>query len=297
VDEPFDSLFTQGMVCHHTFQNESNAWVYPDDVEKKDSKYFQISTGELVTMGEIESMSKSKKNVIDPESIISTYGADAARWFMLSDSPPEKDINWTDSGINGAWKICQKIWAIVQNNKDNLKQTTNSDDKTYNGKSLDFIRIIHQNLHAITQSIEKFQMNVSIAKVFEIVNAISKFQINNEEDKEAINEALQILIRVIEPMVPHLAEECWSLIGKKGSIMDEPWPTTNTKYLENKEVTIVVQINGKRRGEIIVPKDTSEQNVEKEIQNIKNIKNALLGKSILKSIYVPNKIINIVVEK
>ena len=109
MDEPFDSLFTQGMVCHHTFQNESNAWVYPDDVEKKDSKYFQISTGEKVTMGEIESMSKSKKNVIDPESIISTYGADSARWFMLSDSPPEKDINWTDSGINGAWKICQKF--------------------------------------------------------------------------------------------------------------------------------------------------------------------------------------------
>ena len=297
MDEPFDSLFTQGMVCHHTFQNESNAWVYPDDVEIKDSKYFQISTGEPVTMGEIESMSKSKKNVIDPESIISTYGADSARWFMLSDSPPEKDINWTDSGINGAWKICQKIWMIVQSNKENLKQTINSNNKAYEEETLDFIRIIHQNLHAITQSIEKFQMNVSIAKVFEIVNAISKFQIKDEMDKEAINEALHILIRVIEPMVPHLAEECWSLIGKSGSIMDEPWPTANAEYLENKEVTVVIQINGKRRGEIVVPKDTSESEVEKEIQNIKNIKDALLGKSILKSIYVPNKILNIVVEK
>ena len=216
---------------------------------------------------------------------------------MLSDSPPEKDINWTDSGINGAWKICQKIWAIVQNNRENLKQTTNSNNKTYQGKSLDFIRIIHQNLYAITQSIEKFQMNVSIAKVFEIVNAISKFQIEDEESKEAINEALHILIRVIEPMVPHLAEECWSLVGKSGSIMDEPWPTINTKYLENKEVTVVIQINGKRRGEVVVAKDAPEKAVEKEIQNIKNIKEALSEKNILKSIYVPNKILNIVVEK
>ena len=140
-------------------------------------------------------------------------------------------------------------------------------------------------------------MNVSIAKVFEIVNAISKFQIEDEESKEAINEALHILIRVIEPMVPHLAEECWSLVGKSGSIMDEPWPTTNTKYLENKEVTVVIQINGKRRGEVVVSKDASESEVEKEIQNIKNIKDALLEKNILKSIYVPNKILNIVVEK
>ena len=139
-------------------------------------------------------------------------------------------------------------------------------------------------------------MNVSIAKVFEIVNAISKFQIKDEMDKEAINEALRILIRVIEPMVPHLAEECWSLIGKSRSIMDEPWPKTNTKYLENKEVTVVIQINGKRRGEVVVPKDTLEKEIEREIQNIKNIKDALSGKNILKSIYVPNKILNIVIE-
>ena len=130
-----------------------------------------------------------------------------------------------------------------------------------------------------------------------MVNAISKFQIEDEEGKEAINEALHILIRVIEPMVPHLAEECWSLVGKSGSIMDEPWPTTNTKYLEDKEVTVVIQINGKRRGEVVVAKDASEKEVEKEIQNIKNIKNALLEKNILKSIYVPNKILNIVVKK
>ena len=283
-------------MSHNTFQNESKAWVYPDDVEKKDSSYFQISTGEQVTMGEIESMSKSKKNVIDPESIIDAYGADSARWFMLSDSPPEKDINWTDSGIHGAWKICQKIWTIVRKNQELLERKVESNDPNYEGENLVFIKTIHQNLHAITQSIEKFQMNVSIARVFEIVNAISKFEINNEKDKTAIKEALHILIRVIEPMVPHLAEECWSLTGKKSSIANEPWPKVNTKYLENKEVTVVIQINGKRRGEVVVSKDATENEVKKEMQNIQNIKDALLEKNILKSIYVPNKILNIVVK-
>ena len=159
------------------------------------------------------------------------------------------------------------------------------------------MRVIHQNLSAITLSVEKFQMNVSIAKIFETVNAISKFNLEEEQDKEAINEALRILIRVIEPMVPHLAEECWSLIGNTTSIMNEPWPVVNKKYLENTQVTVVIQINGKRRGEVVVPKDISENEIEKEIQNIKNINDALKGKNILKSIYVPNKILNIVVKK
>ena len=296
IDEPFDSLFTQGMVCHNTFQNESKAWVYPSDVEKKNSNYFQISTGERVVMGEIESMSKSKKNVIDPESIIDAYGADSARWFMLSDSPPEKDINWTDSGIHGAWKICQKIWTLVRKNQQFLKRSNGSSVPNYGGRNLVFMKTIHQNLHAITQSIEKFQMNVSIARVFEIVNSISKFKIIDEKDSIAVREALFILIRVIEPMVPHLAEECWSLTGKENSISNEPWPKVDAKYLENKEVTIVIQINGKRRGEVIVLKDATENEVKKEMENVKNIKNALSEKNILKSIYVPNKILNIVVK-
>ena len=138
-------------------------------------------------------------------------------------------------------------------------------------------------------------MNVSIARVFEIVNAMSKFEINDEKDKMAFTEALYILIRVIEPMVPHLAEECWSLTGNTSSITNEPWPKVNEKYLENKEVTVVIQINGKRRGEVVVLKDSSENEVKKEMQNIKNIKDALSEKTIIKSIYAPNKILNIVV--
>ncbi|MDC3163137.1 class I tRNA ligase family protein, partial [Pelagibacteraceae bacterium] len=296
IHEPFESLFTQGMVCHHTYQNEDKAWVFPEDVKKKGSNYFQISTGKKVVEGQIESMSKSKKNVIDPQSIIKTYGADSARWFMLSDSPPEKDINWSESGINGAWKICQKIWTIIEINKKYLTLNLDYSQKAYTGSALSLIRLINKNLQSITQSIERFQMNVSIAKVFEIVNAISKFEVKNKEDEDAISESLLILIRIIEPMVPHLAEECWSLVGGENSLTKEPWPMVNTKYLEDDKATVVIQINGKRRGEIIVSQDATEQDVYVEIQNIKNIKDALKDKSILKSIYVPKRILNIVVE-
>ena len=191
----------------------------PEDFNELTIAYepiWSIGTGKIPLQSENREMhknikeivfSKSKKNVIDPESIIDAYGADSARWFMLSDSPPEKDINWTDSGIHGAWKICQKIWTIVRKNEEFLKKSAENSVPNYEGANLVFIKTIHQNLHAITQSIEKFQMNVSIARVFEIVNAISKFKINDENDKAAVKEALHILIRVIEPMVPHLAEE------------------------------------------------------------------------------------------
>ncbi len=294
IDEPFKSLFTQGMVCHNTYQNESKAWVYPEDLEKRDGEFYQVSTGEKVQEGPIESMSKSKKNVIDPQSIIESYGADSARWFMLSDSPPEKDINWSESGINGAWKICQKIWSIVNLYKELLKLPNENEDYSKNGHEL--IKVFHQNLHSITNSLENFQMNVAIAKVFEMVNAISKFNIADQGDKLALGECLRILLRVIEPMVPHLAEECWSLTGGQNSLSEQAWPKVNEKYLESSDVTVVIQINGKRRGELSVEKDCSEKEIYSRLTNIKNINDALVGKNILKSIYVKNRILNIVID-
>ena len=296
VNEPFDSLFTQGMVCHNTYQNQDNAWVFPDDVEKKNNKFYQISSGQEVTQGPIESMSKSKKNVIDPESIIKTYGADSARWFMLSDSPPEKDIIWSEAGINGSWKICQKIWNIVNENKESLKLERPDTDAKLSTEATNLYRLTNQSLLSITESIEKFQMNVAIAKVFEMVNAISKFKVRDEFDSNVVGETLRILIRVIEPMVPHLAEECWSLTGSKQSLTSEQWPKVNEKYLESDEVVIVVQINGKRRGEVLVNKGASENEVFSELKKIRNINDALNGKNILKSIYVPNRILNVVLE-
>ncbi len=296
LEEPFNSLFTQGMVCHNTFQNEDKAWVFPEDVEKKNDNFIQISTGQKVQQGAMESMSKSKKNVIDPESIITTYGADSARWFMLSDSPPEKDINWSESGINGSWKICQKIWLLIQANKENLKVEKSIDNKEFSKNAVSLLKIVNQNLDQITQGIEKFQMNVAIARVFEMVNAISKFKITNKNDEHALSKSLKVLIRVIEPMVPHLAEECWSFCGNNNSLSEEPWPKVDGYFLENNEVIVVVQINGKRRGEILVDKNANEELVFEKLKNIKNINDTLVDKEIEKSIYVPNKIINIVLK-
>ena len=296
LQEPFNSLFTQGMVCHNTYKNEENMWVFPEDVEKKGNQYHQISTGQKVIEGPIESMSKSKKNVIDPQSIIETYGADSARWFMLSDSPPEKDINWSDSGINGAWKICQKIWNLIITNKEYLDMNETSKEIIFQGKALSLMKLVHQNLQSITASIEKFQMNVAIAKVFELVNAISKFEILKKNDEYAVSQSLKILIRIIEPMVPHLAEECWKQTKSTSSLLSEPWPKVNELYLINDEVTVVVQINGKRRGEVLVKKDSSEEDVYNALKKVANINNAINGKNILKSIYVQNRILNIVLK-
>ena len=295
VKEPFESLFTQGMVCHHTYRNSTGAWVYPDDIKKEGDKLTQISTNESVIEGPIESMSKSKRNVIDPQSIIEMYGADSARWFMLSDSPPEKDINWSDSGIKGAWKICQKIWTIVHSNKDILHKNLDENQVLSNeGKKL--MGLTYECLEGITNSIEKFQMNVAIAKVYELVNAISKFKIEEEADQICLKETIKIMVQVIEPMVPHLAEECWESFNSQKRLDEIPWPSVKKDFLKKDNVVVVIQINGKRRGEVLVKSNTIEEDIIKLVYEIDTIKKILKDKKIMKRIFVPNKIINLVVQ-
>ena len=295
VKEPFESLFTQGMVCHHTYRNSTGAWVYPDDIKKEGDKLTQISTNESVIEGPIESMSKSKRNVIDPQSIIEMYGADSARWFMLSDSPPEKDINWSDSGIKGAWKICQKIWTIVHSNKDILHKNLDvNQELSDEGKKL--MGLTYECLEGITNSIEKFQMNVAIAKVYELVNAISKFKIEEEADQICLKETIKIMVKVIEPMVPHLAEECWESFNSQKRLDEISWPSVKKDFLKKDKVVVVIQINGKRRGEVLVKSNTVEEDIIKLVHEIDSIKKILKDKKIMKRIFVPNKIINLVVK-
>tara|TARA_B100001057_G_scaffold214633_1_gene214961 strand:- start:2723 stop:5281 length:2559 start_codon:yes stop_codon:yes gene_type:complete len=293
LNEPFKSLFTQGMVCHHTFQNNEGQWVYPNDVTEEGSQLTQTSTGKKVSMGPVESMSKSKKNVIDPESIIQSYGADAARWFMLSDSPPERDINWSISGIQGSWKFCQKVYSLIEENKslfdENIKLQALSDE----GRVL--LTEVHQNLNEVTKSIEKFQMNVAVAKIYEMVNYISRYKSINTYCKTAVRESLNILIRIIEPMTPHLAEECWSMMKNKSNLNNEPWPEVNQEFLIKSEIIMVIQVNGKRRGEIKIAPDAKEAEVLDKVYSIKNIADLISNKKVKKSIFVPNKILNIVV--
>ena len=284
------------MVCHSTYKNYSGDWVYPDDIEIKDNKIYQISTGEQVSEGPSESMSKSKKNVIDPSSIINTYGADAARWFMLSDSPPDRDINWSISGIQGSWRFCQKIWSIVVTNQNLFTKDINEKNtENVNKTAGEFLKKTHEHLDSITKSIEKFQMNVAIAKIYELVNLISKFDNKKEKDDNSLKEAIIILLKVIEPMIPHLSEECWEYIGNKSSIIHEPWPKIKKELLKKETVVIVIQVNGKRRGEISADINVSEEDVFKKINSLKNISEFIESKKIKKKIFIPNKILNIVV--
>mgnify|MGYP001430415080 CR=1 FL=1 len=295
LSEPFNGLFTQGMVCHETYKNKNNEWVYPEEVIEKNGEIKHINSMEPIIKGPSESMSKSKKNVIDPEKIINEYGADSARWFMLSDSPPERDINWSVSGIQGSWRFCQKIWSLVQNNIDVFKVSLEKQSNNASDMALKLQQEIHSNLSEITNSIEKFQMNVSVAKIYEMVNHLSKFKSEKKADKAVIKEAIEILIRVIEPMTPHLAEECWQVIGKTNSLTSEPWPEVKQNLLIHENTKIIIQINGKKRGELIATINADKQEVIKNAMQLKNVKDFIKSKNIIKTIYVPDKILNLVI--
>jgi leucyl-tRNA synthetase len=223
-DEPFSGLFTQGMVCHETFKLKNQEWVFPDEVYEKDQKYFHNKTNEEIIKGPSESMSKSKKNVIDPENIINEYGADTARLFMLSDSPPERDINWSLAGINGAWKFTQKFWRTVSDCSDVFSVNLAKKPSIIKGESLIFRKKIHRYLMSITESIENFHMNVAVAKIHEMTTEISGFNPKNDIDNWCLRESISILVKASEPIMPHLAEECWLLMGNPKSIIEERWP-------------------------------------------------------------------------
>ena len=294
-DEPFNGLFTQGMVCHETYQLESGEWVFPEEVNENDGQFLHVRTGDKIIKGPIESMSKSKKNVVDPEEIINTYGADATRWFMLSDSPPERDINWSLAGIKGAWKFKQKIWLIIKKHQQLINETQDIEPSNINKDTAKFRSDIFRYLLEITKNIEQFQMNVAVAKIYEMVNLISTFNVKCSEDKYVLSESIKILIRIIEPMMPHLAEESWALIGGQESIISSPWPTLREDLVVLDKATIIVQINGKKRGEISMPINSSENEVLKEAMEIANVKSLTKDKTIIKKIFVPNKILNLVV--
>ncbi|MEO1136767.1 MAG: leucine--tRNA ligase, partial [Pseudomonadota bacterium] len=255
VDEPFANLFTQGMVVHETYLDSDDSkplkerWLLPEDVVRKGDRIVNAQTGKPVIVGAIEKMSKSKKNVVSPEAIAETYGADAARWFMLSDSPPERDVEWTDSGVEGAWKLINRIWDAVSaapgalKNVDLAKPGANNDDKPLR-------QITHAAIAGVTDDIEHFRFNKAIARIYEFLNALKKTNSASAAVSDwARAEALSALTRLIAPFTPHLAEECWETLGGEGFVCDAPWPKADPALLAKDEVVLGVQVNGKRRGE------------------------------------------------
>ena len=295
LSEPFASLFTQGMVIHETYKGPDGAWVTPAEVEQRDGKWVMLANGAPVTPGPVEKMSKSKKNVVDPELIIERYGADTARWFMLSDTPPERDIEWTEGGVEGAWRFTQRIWRVVHEITQRKGKVELAEAAS--GNALKLRRSLHQALHALTSDIEQLRFNRAIARIYELTNALTAAAAEpaSAEMDAVLAEGGFILVQSFAPMMPHLAEECWTVLGGKGLAALASWPVAKPELLVNDTVTIAVQVNGKRRDEITLPVDMPPQEVEIQVLKLENVIKAMEGKPVKKFILVPGRIANIVV--
>ena len=284
--EPFEGLFTQGMVCHETYKDNENNWLFPDEVESKDGKeYFKKNDPSAkVNVGSSESMSKSKKNTIDPENIIDNYGADAVRFFILSDSPPEKDIQWSEQGMISSYKFIQKFWSLH-------KMIINLKLKDDIDQSLEIDTFTNQMIYKITKNLENFHYNVIIANLHEIYNYLSK-NLKKIKNKENLLTNYEKILKIISPILPHLANECLDELNIKER---DQWPKVNEKFLKKESYNVVIQINGKKRDLMNFNKDINEKDLLLEIKNNVKINKFLKDKEIKKSIYIKNKLINLIV--
>ena len=287
--EPFKGLFTQGMVCHETYKNNKNEWLSPDEVGTEDGKKFFIkdNPNQEVKVGPSESMSKSKKNTIDPENMIESYGADAVRLFILSDSPPEKDVQWSDQGMNASYKFIQKLWLLNEKVCTKLDSTKLSDeDQDTTSKD------INQFINKITQNIEKFSYNVIIANLYELYNFLSR-DIEKTNNIKNLRENYVKILKVMLPIIPHFANECLSRLDEGEN---HHWPEIEEKFLIEEDFKIVVQINGKKRDLISINQEISEQNLILKIKNREELKKYFINHSIVKTIYIKNKLVNFIIK-
>lgn len=302
VREPFAGLFTQGMVCHETYRTKEGEWVSPADVriegEGEHRRAFHIESGEPVVIGSVEKMSKSKRNTVDPSDIITHYGADTARWFMLSDTPPERDIVWTEAGIEGAWRFVQKLWRLVNENADKLPPRNKPRPDMPGEQAQNLRRAAHRALHNLSTDIQKLRFNRAVAHIYELSNNLTT-AVQGEWHKDtglswAVREALELMVRMAEPMVPHLAEECWARLGYHTLLANEPWPEPDEALLVDETVTIAVQVNGKRRDELVVARDAPKEDIEAAALSLEAVIRAVGGRKVKRVIVVPQRIVNVV---
>jgi len=302
-DEPFKGLFTQGMVTHETYKTPAGEWVAPADIVVETfgegRRATHLKSGEAISIGSIEKMSKSKKNVVDPDEIVATYGADTARWFMLSDSPPERDVQWTEAGVEGASRFQQRIWRLVSETIEIVKHSPDIVRVSDDDEAKALRRIVHRAVHNVGAEIEGLRFNRAVAQIYELTNALVRtsglVSAAPAARLDALVEGVERLIQLLAPMMPHLAETCWEALGKTALVADAPWPEVDPALLVDDTVTLPVQVNGKRRGEIAVPKGTPAAEVERLVLSLDEIVRILDGQTPKKVVIVPDRIVNVVV--
>jgi len=297
--EPFAALFTQGMVTHETYKSHDGLWLLPSDVrfegEGNERKAIEVSTGRRAKIGSIEKMSKSKKNLVDPDDIIAHYGADCARWFMLSDSPPERDVIWTESGVAGAGRFIQRVWRIIDDIAERYPDRLADKPAAFAAEALEVRKAAHKALDQVGKTIEGLRFNVAVAVLHELANVLSSALSKTGDGLPyAIREAAELLTRMIGPMMPHLAEECWARLGYNTLVANESWPVAEPGLLVDDEVTIAVQVNGKRRDELVISRSATNAEVEAAALRLEPVLRALEGRTVRKVIVVPQRIVNVV---
>jgi leucyl-tRNA synthetase len=302
MDEPFAGMFTQGMVVHETYQKADGSYVTPVEVKIETGgngrRAVLLATGEDIAIGSIEKMSKSKRNTVDPDDIIATYGADVARWFMLSDSPPDRDVIWSDERVQGASRFVQRLWRLVNESAEIAKSAPPARPASFSADALALRKAAHGALDRVSGGIERLHFNVCLAHIREFANALA--EVLAREGTPAgdlawsVREAALILVQLFAPMMPHLAEECWQVLGQGGLISEADWPQIERDLLVEDAVTLVVQVNGKKRGEITVAKAAENSQIEAAVLALDAVKSTLGDKPVRKIIIVPMRIVNVV---
>ena len=295
ISEPFAGLFTQGMVTHMSFKDSDGKWVYPADIiTDENGVMIERNTKLAVKAQRNEKMSKSKRNTIDPEEILDSYGADAARLFVLSDSPPDRDLEWTESGIEGAWKYINKLYRMIADNRDALPKEGTAQPEC-GEKALAVLRKIHETRKNVAADIDAFHMNKAVARIREMSNEFSTLDSGKSDEAWVMREGFTTLAQLISPVTPHLAEEIWAMLDMDGLVADSTWPVADTSILADEVVTIGVQVNGKLRATITLPKGSDKTVTEQTAMANNDVLRAIDGKDIRKVIVVPGRIVNVVV--
>jgi len=298
VEEPFTCLLTQGMVCKEVYECQRDGYLFPGEVESKGEIIYCRKCGSQISVGRLEKMSKSKKNVVDPEYLIEEYGADTARIFCLFASPPEKDLDWNDQGVEGSFRFLNRVWRLFYEWSPRLREIPSpSPGILLEGDLKSLRQKTHKTIKKVTEDIERFHFNTAISAIMELVNELYGSEAINRADEtflEIRREALEMIALLLSPFVPHFAEELWEALGKRGSVIETPWPDYDREAVFEEEVLIVIQVNGRLRDRMMIPASYGEEEVKAWALKSEKIQKLTEGKEIKRVILVPKKLVNIV---